>query len=90
MHFGCLQLYKQYVGPHVQHEDLFTAEGVYNRKNKYNRDSINGAMHLVVAPNTLEAELELGAAATILRQNQEGSMITAEQASAQQVLDQRV
>ena len=50
----------------VTQADLF-ADGVYNPYNRFNNSTSNGAMHLIQAANTLYAEIELGAAATIRR-----------------------
>jgi hypothetical protein len=63
-----LQLYQQYVSPAVQHQDLFGANGTYNRLNKWNTQS--GAMHLTHSANNLFAEVFLAASATVRRQNQ--------------------
>ncbi len=60
-----LALYKQYVSPRVQMNDLFF-NGTYNRLNKWNTK--NGAMHLNQRNNTLSAEINIAAQATILRQ----------------------
>ncbi|MER9107516.1 phospholipase D-like domain-containing protein [Mesorhizobium sp. M0848] len=61
-----LALYRQFVSPQVQHEDLFVA-GQYTPKNRYNSTTTNGAMHLIQQANTLTAEIWLAAAATIRR-----------------------
>lgn len=62
-----LALYQQYVDPAVQHEDLFDASGSYIPRNNRNSTTTNGAMHLVQGANTLGAEIELVAAASIVR-----------------------
>jgi hypothetical protein len=62
-----VQLYQEFIDPAVQHDDLFDASGGYIRRNKWNSTTTNGAMHLVQASNTLGAEIELAAAATIVR-----------------------
>lgn len=62
-----LELYQQFVDPAVQHDDLFDAAGGYIRRNKWNNTTTDGAMHLVQASNTLGAEMELAAAASIVR-----------------------
>ncbi len=74
-----MQLYQEHVNPSAKHEDLFDAQGNYRPVNKYNRDSVNGAMHLIQRNNTLQAEIELGAAATILRQAADGRLLSGEQ-----------
>ncbi|WP_051581604.1 hypothetical protein [Pseudonocardia acaciae] len=62
-----LELYRRHVDPAVQHGDLFDASGSYILKNKWNNGTTNGAMHLIQASNTLGAEIELAAAASIVR-----------------------
>jgi phosphatidylserine/phosphatidylglycerophosphate/cardiolipin synthase-like enzyme len=61
-----LELYRQFVSPEVRREDLF-AGGEYDPRNRFNNSTSRGAMHLIQAANTLGAEIELGAAATIRR-----------------------
>lgn len=63
-----LELYRTYVNPTVSEDDLFDADGQYISRNRFNTDTQNGAMHLIQAANTLGAEIELAAAATIRRQ----------------------
>lgn len=72
-----LVLYKQHVSVAVQRGDLFMG-GRYEPRNKWNANTSDGAMHLVQANNTLSAEIELAAAATIVRQSQ-GRTLTGEQ-----------
>jgi hypothetical protein len=67
-----LALYQKYVSPKVLMEDLFV-NGNYNRLNKWNTK--NGAMHLNQRNNTLGAEINIAAQATILRQ-QGGKVLT--------------
>jgi hypothetical protein len=69
-----LALYRQHVSPDVQLSDLFDASGHYNRRNKWN--TTNGAMHLSHPANTLGAEINIAAQATILRQDDNGQAIT--------------
>ena len=54
--------------------DLFTAAGVYRPLNKWNTGS--GVMHLIQPNNTLGAEVNIGAFATIKRKHADGSPIT--------------
>jgi phosphatidylserine/phosphatidylglycerophosphate/cardiolipin synthase-like enzyme len=61
-----LALYQEHISPSVKREDLFV-NGKYNRRNPFNNSTTGGAMHLIQAANTLGAEIELGAAATIRR-----------------------
>jgi phosphatidylserine/phosphatidylglycerophosphate/cardiolipin synthase-like enzyme len=61
-----LALYQQFISPTVRHQDLFV-NGRYNRRNRFNNSTTNGAMHLIQQANTLGAEIELGAASTIRR-----------------------
>ena len=66
-------LYQKHVSPSVAKTDLF-AGGVYQPLNKWNTGS--GAMHLIQPNNTLEAEVNIGAFATIKRKHADGSPIT--------------
>lgn len=68
-----LALYQQYINPAVQPNDLLSA-GKYNRLNKWNTS--RGAMHLNQRNNTLGAEINIAAQATILRADQNGHLIT--------------
>lgn len=63
-----LELYQQHVSPDVQMEHLFQ-QGRYVARNKWNTNAKDGAMHLVQANNTLRAEVELAAAATLIRRS---------------------
>ena len=42
-----LQLYRQHISPDVQKGDLFPGGGDYQPRNKWNQDTISGAMHLI-------------------------------------------
>lgn len=77
----CLSLYREHVDPHIEPGDLFWShpvaikvggrwviwkqEGEYNDLNKWT--TTHGVMHLTHEANTLEAEVNLAADATILR-----------------------
>jgi hypothetical protein len=69
-----LMLYRKHVSPSVVKADLFTAAGVYKPLNKWNTG--RGAMHLIQPNNTLGAEVNIGAFATIKRKHADGSPIT--------------
>lgn len=71
-------LYQEFVDPRVKKADLFDSEENYITRNRWNTDTENGAMHLVQAANTLGAEIELCAAATIVREIN-GEILTSEQ-----------
>ncbi|MGH3924752.1 MAG: hypothetical protein ACRDTT_18145, partial [Pseudonocardiaceae bacterium] len=73
-----LALYQEHIDPAVQHGDLFDASGSYIRRNNWNNSTTNGAMHLIQRANTLAAEIELVAAASIVRVV-DGSELTGEQ-----------
>lgn len=63
-----LQLYRSLAGPSVQATDLFTGTGVsrrYNPSNKWN--TTEGIVHLTQPNNTLGAEIDLAAKASVLR-----------------------
>jgi hypothetical protein len=80
-----LHLYRQFVSPHAQLEDLIVKRafrgaqgetyktGTYNLYNKWNTS--HGAMHLNAPPNQLGAEIQLGADGTVLRHNARGELI---------------
>jgi len=68
-----LALYRQHINQSVQLNDLFRS-GAYNRLNKWNTS--HGAMHLNQRNNTLGAEINIAAQATILRKNKDGQLIT--------------
>jgi hypothetical protein len=72
-----LALYRQHVSPTVRAEDLFTPNGRYIDRNRWNNGTTTGAMHLIQPNNTLLAEIEL-AAATVQRQR-DGQLLTTEQ-----------
>ncbi|MBT2421892.1 hypothetical protein J7F01_14790 [Streptomyces sp. ISL-22] len=61
------ELYRKFISPDVRKEDLFSPSGLYQPRNKWNNSTTHGAMHLVQRNNTLGAEIELAAAATIRR-----------------------
>ena len=71
-------LYREFVSPDVREEDLFDSRGNYNRLNRWNSTTTDGAMHLVQVNNTLTAEIEIAAAATIVREI-DGRVLTGEQ-----------
>ncbi len=73
-----LKLYQQHIDPAVQHGDLFDASGSYIPRNNWNSSTTNGAMHLIQKANTLGAEIELVAAASIVRVI-DGRALTGEQ-----------
>ena len=73
-----LSLYRQFVSPDVQMDDLFPHGGDYDTRNRFNNSTSEGAMHLVQQNNTLSAEIEIVAAATITREIH-GRLLTGEQ-----------
>ncbi|GAB7552250.1 hypothetical protein NRB_17520 [Novosphingobium sp. 11B] len=76
-----LALYREHVSSAVTQADLFVG-GRYNPKNRFNNSTSAGAMHLIQAANTLTAEIELAAAATI-RRIKDGRELT----GAQELID---
>ncbi|MEV7108024.1 hypothetical protein [Streptomyces atroolivaceus] len=62
-----LELYQKFISPDARKEDLFSPSGRYEPRNKWNNSTSHGAMHLIQPNNTLGAEIELAAAATIRR-----------------------
>lgn len=73
-----LDLYRLHVNPRVERAHLFGPGGSYNLRNRWNNSTDGGAMHLIQDNNTLSAEIELAAAATIVRRR-DGVLVTAEQ-----------
>jgi hypothetical protein len=86
-----LALYRSLVNDEVQLEDLHATEdiidqlgnvlvkkGEYNFYNKWN--TTHGIVHLCAPPNSIEAEIELGADATVLYENSAGAPIVDAQA----------
>ena len=73
-----VELYQRFVSPRVTKADLFDAGGNYLVRNRWNRSTTEGAMHLVHDPNSLFAEVELAGAATIVRRRN-GTVLTREQ-----------
>jgi hypothetical protein len=73
-----LELYRKFVSEEVKPADLFDADGDYVVRNRWNRTTTEGAMHLIHGPNPLFAEVELAAAATIVRER-DGRTLTGEQ-----------
>jgi len=87
-----VELYRRLVSPEVQEEDLYwqhdTAifsstergfffyrmKGDYNPLNKWN--TTHGVVHLTHPANTLQAEVNLGADATVLRHDANGILVT--------------
>lgn len=73
-----LELYREHVSPTVVSADLFTPSGTYIVRNRWNSSTVGGAMHLIQPNNTLGAEIELAAAATVTRSHN-GQTLTTEQ-----------
>lgn len=73
-----LALYRKYISADVQMGDLYASDGAYQPRNRWNNSTTDGAMHLVQRANTLGAEIELAAAATI-RRVIDGRELTTEQ-----------
>ncbi len=70
-----LSLYRQWVGEHVQPDDLVNGAGEYDRDNPH-RQSTGVLIHLQGGFNTLEAALALAAQAMIVRHDDQGEEIT--------------
>lgn len=73
-----VSLYQEHISPEIREGDLFDSEAKYIARNRWNTSTTAGAMHLVQKNNTLGAEIELAAAATIVRVI-EGRTLTGEQ-----------
>lgn len=72
-----VELYQRFVSPRVRERDLFV-RGRYNPRNPWNNSTSQGAMHLIQRSNTLGAEVELAAGASVVRLI-EGRLLTDEQ-----------
>jgi hypothetical protein len=72
-----LDLYREFVSPKVEMDDLF-ADGRYRLRNRWNNSSTNGAMHLIQQNNTLAAEIELAGGSSVVRKI-DGRVLTGEQ-----------
>lgn len=68
-----LDLYRKHISASVELDDLHDGNYNYMPANKWNRDSTNGAMHMISGPNTIGAAIELVAAACVIRLNADGS-----------------
>jgi hypothetical protein len=71
-----LALYQQHVDAQVRMEDLFDTAGRYQARNMWNSTTMDGAMHLIQAANTLSAEIELAGGASIVRARADGTLLT--------------
>jgi hypothetical protein len=69
-----VDLYRQLIGDHVE-KDVIMPLGRYNPRNKYNNSTRNGLVHLIQTNNTLGAEIELAAGASIVR-GRAGNLVT--------------
>ena len=72
-----VSLYRQHISPQVQPQHLFS-NGVYRRRNLWNSSTSQGAMHLIQRANTLGAEIELAAGASLVRARADGSLLIGE------------
>lgn len=72
-----VELYQKFVSPAATKALLFP-NGQYDPLTRFNRGTSEGAMHLVQPANTLTAEIELAAAATV-RRLRDGHEITSAQ-----------
>jgi hypothetical protein len=81
-----LSLYRELVSPLVEPQDLicqaeirgpegivYAKEGQYNPYNKWN--TTHGIVHLCAPPNSITAEIQLGADATVLYRNADGDPV---------------
>ncbi len=73
-----VELYKRYISDAVERNDLFDTDGTYNSRNKWNKNTTNGAMHLIQDNNTLGAEIELAAGSSMVR-SKAGRILTEQQ-----------
>ncbi len=71
-----LALYRKHVSPTVALADLQDGQGLYVSRNRWNRDTKNGAMHMIGGPNNIYAAAQLAAGASVVRTNPDGSVKT--------------
>jgi hypothetical protein len=69
-----LQRYRQLVSPAVDMDDLFP-NGEYHPFNQWNSSTDKGIVHLIQGANTLGAEIELAAGASVVRRRN-GTLVT--------------
>ena len=62
-----LELYKTFVDPRATLADLYPDGRTYNYRNRFNNSTTGGAMHLIQGANTLRAEIDIVARATLQR-----------------------
>jgi len=60
-------LYKKHINNTIVQADLENADGSYNPKNKWNNNTLTGAMHMIQINNTIDAAIELAAGASNVR-----------------------
>jgi hypothetical protein len=70
-----VELYKKHVDIRVKAQDIVDSQGRYNPRNRWNRSTREGAMHLIQPNNTLGAEIELAAGASNVRRRN-GQILT--------------
>jgi len=69
-----VSLYNQLLGTNkVKESHLFKINGQYNRRNKWNNSSQTGVIHLAQVNNTLGAEIDIAARATLVRLKDDGT-----------------
>src|SRR5262249_26881166 len=71
------ELYRPHVEPAGRREDPTFDRGGHQPPDRWNNSTDGGAMHLIQDANTLAAEIELAAAATIVRRRN-GVLLTSE------------
>lgn len=61
------ELYKTHINNTISQKDLENPDGSYNPKNKWNNNTMSGAMHMIQINNTIGAAIELAAGASNVR-----------------------
>ena len=74
-----VELYRKHISPNIEKEHLFDTNGKYIPRNVWNRDTKNGAMHLIQQSNSLYAEVELAGGSSIIR-TKNGKILEEQQA----------
>jgi hypothetical protein len=71
-----LERYQQFVDPRVERDDLFDNKGNYVPDNRWNKTTEGRLAHFIQRSNTLGAAIALVAEATILREREDGTLVT--------------
>lgn len=71
-----VKLYQKHISSKVEKGHLFDSNNNYIFKNRWNRNTTDGAMHMISRPNTIGAAVELAAGAAVVRARSNGTLLT--------------